>query len=56
MEGKWENRSNEDDPDILEGIDDCHCSDCDWNDNGHCIIYKDNLVTLSEDCPYRDGD
>lgn len=38
---------------VREGDDECPCHDCSWNDNGHCIILGDDLLTFGEDCPYR---
>ncbi len=41
---------------IFDDNSECHCSDCSWNDDGHCLIPDDDLVTLGEDCPYRGED
>lgn len=38
---------------LLNINDECYCSDCKWNNVGHCLIPEDDKVTLGEDCPYR---
>ena len=37
---------------LINPIDECYCSKCSWNIDGHCIIPEDQHITLGEDCPY----
>ena len=38
---------------LIEGAEECYCTDCHWNEDNYCIIPDDDQVTFGEDCPYR---